>query len=456
MSMAFLERVFGQPGEKGAVIWKNRRFSYAWLRDRIEYWENEIQQNRLEPGVVTAIQSDFSPNAVSLFLSLLRYDCILVPLTPSAPTQTAELSRIAQVETDVYLDSADGVQITRTGREACHPLYTELRLREHPGLVLFSSGSAGIVKAAVHDLFNILSKFETPGRALRTIPFLLYDHIGGVNTMLHVLANGGCLVIVEDRSPDAVLEAVSRCQVEVLPTSPTFLNLILLSEAYQRHDLSSLKLITYGSEPMPESTLQRFNRLFPHIQMKQTYGLSEVGILHSKSRASDSLWVKVGGEGFESRVADGMLEIKAVSAMLGYLNAPSPFTEDGWLQTGDMVERDGDYIKILGRKSDIIIVGGEKVYPAEVESVIAECEKVAEVTVYPERNAILGQIVCAKVQLRGEEAPPFIAQIKQHCRQRLAPFKVPVKVMITSEHQYTARFKKQRSTSKVGPLPDCP
>ena len=273
--------------------------------------------------------------------------------------------------------------------------------------------------------------------------------------MLHVLANGGCLVIVEDRSPDAVLEAVNRFQVEILPTSPTFLNLILLSEAYHRHDLSSLKLITYGTEPMPESTLHRFKRLFPHIQMKQTYGLSEVGILHSSSRASDSLWVKVGGEGFETRIVDGMLEIKAISAMLGYLNAPSPFTEDGWLPTGDMVERDGDYIKILGRKNDIISVGGEKVYPAEVENVIAEFENVAEVTVYPERNAILGQIVCAKVQLRAEEAPPFIAQIKQHCRQRLAPFKVPVKVMITSDHQYTTRFKKQRSPFKVGPLPSC-
>jgi long-chain acyl-CoA synthetase len=73
-----------------------------------------------------------------------------------------------------------------------------------------------------------------------------------------------------------------------------------------------------------------------------------------------------------SRLAsfDGLLEIKAKSAMRGYLNAESPFTPDGWFKTGDAVEVDGEYIKILGRKSELINVGGEKVYPAEVESVI--------------------------------------------------------------------------------------
>ena len=111
--------------------------------------------------------------------------------------------------------------------------------------------------------------------------------------------------------------------------------------------------MTYGTEVMPESTLKQFHELFPKVLLLQTYGLSEVGILRSKSKSSDSLWVKVGGEGFETRVVDGMLEIKAKSAMLGYLNAESPFTEDGWFKTGDAVEVDGEYIRILGRKSEM-------------------------------------------------------------------------------------------------------
>ena len=121
---------------------------------------------------------------------------------------------------------------------------------------------------------------------------------------------------------------------------------------------------------MLESTLVRCQKLFPHVKLQQTYGLSEVGILRSKSKNSDSVWLKVGGDGFQTRIVNNMLQIKAYSAMLGYLNAPSPFTEEGWLETGDLVESDGDYIRILGRQSEIINVGGEKVYPVEVENII--------------------------------------------------------------------------------------
>src|SRR5690606_14521139 len=146
-----------------------------------------------------------------------------------------------------------------------------------------------------------------------------------------------------------------------LPTTQTFLNLTLLGKAWEGLDLSSLQLITYGTEPMPEATLKAVHERFPEVQLLQTYGLSELGILRSKSRSSDSLWVKVGGEGFETRIVDGLLEIKAQSAMLGYLNAPSPFTPDGWFRTGDAVEVDGEWLRILGRKSEMINVGGEKV-----------------------------------------------------------------------------------------------
>jgi acyl-CoA synthetase (AMP-forming)/AMP-acid ligase II len=133
--------------------------------------------------------------------------------------------------------------------------------------------------------------------------------------------------------------------------------------------------------------------------------------------------------------------------MLGYLNAAAPFTADGWFITGDRVETDGDYIRILGRDSEIINVGGEKVYPVEVESVIQELEEVQEVTVYGERNPITGHIVCARIRpYPGRAANPreFSTALKQHCRQRLQRYKVPVKVMISEDAQHNARLKKNR------------
>jgi acyl-CoA synthetase (AMP-forming)/AMP-acid ligase II len=361
--------------------------------------------------------------------------------------QKVEFSEIAQVEITVEVAANEEVRLNRQRKVVTHELLLRLRQMGHPGLILFSSGSTGKSKAAVHDFVPLLEKFQTPRHTMRAITFLLFDHIGGINTLLYNLSNGGCIVTVPDRSPDTVCTAIDKHKVQLLPTSPTFLNLILVSEAYKRHNLDSLETVTYGTEVMPESTLKRFHELFPRTRLLQTYGLSEVGILRSKSKSSDSLWVKVGGEGFETRVVNGMLEIKAKSAMLGYLNAPSPFTEDGWFLTGDAVEVDGEYIKILGRKSELINVGGEKVYPAEVESVLQMMDGVQEVAVRGEPHPMTGQIVTATVRLATTESlPEFRRRMWTFCQDRLARYKIPQKVVITTEAVHSERFKKMRKS----------
>ena len=447
MHIDFLKEIFNQNENKDAIVWRDEAYSYGWLLARLNEWQETIEREKLRQGTVAALEADFSPNSVALFLALIDSGCVVVPLTNSVEAKKTEFLHIAQGELRFAVDQDDEVKLTQLPNSSDHELYLKLKQLKHPGLVLFSSGSTGKSKAAVHDFVSLLEKFRRPRHALRTLTFLLYDHIGGLNTMLYVLSNGGCIVAVQDRSPHAVLGAVEKHKVELLPTSPTFINLILLSEAFKSYDLSSLKTVTYGTEPMPESTLKRFHELFPNIQLLQTYGLSEVGILRSKSKSSDSLWLRVGGEGFETRIVDGILQIKAESAMLGYLNAPSPFTEDGWFDTGDSVEVEGEYIRILGRKSEVINVGGEKVHPAEVESVIQEIANVAEVTVYGEKNPIVGNIVCAKVNLLEEEDhKSFAVRLKRRCRERLQNYKVPLKVLIVDQKQHSERFKKVRKT----------
>ncbi len=434
-----------ESSQREAIIWKDQAYTYSWLRERVLYWQEQIRNREIPHGSVVILEADFSPNAVALFLALIEARCILVPLTRSVEMKKKEFIEIAQGEIQFSIDDFDVTTISVLDNQASHPLYEKIRSLDHPGLILFSSGSTGKSKAALHDLTGLLEKFKTRRFAQRSISFLLYDHIGGVNTMLHILSNGGTLITVQDRSPDAVLDAVEKYQAELLPTSPTFINLILLSEAYKRHDLSSLKTVTYGTEPMPESTLKRFHELFPEIKLQQTYGLSEVGILRSKSLGSDTLWVKIGGEGFETRVVDNILQIRAQSAMLGYLNAPSPFTEDGWFNTGDEVEVDGEYMRILGRRSELINVGGEKVYPAEVESVIQAIPNVEEVSVYGEKNPITGSMVCAMVKLQqSEDEQQAKLRIKQACAANLPRYKVPVRITFTQDEQHSERFKKMR------------
>lgn len=446
MYIDFLLERFASETSRDAIVWRDQVYSYGWMAEAVARWTRSMDEQGVARGAVVSLEADFSPNAVALLLALVERGCILVPLTPSVEAKKAEFRAVAEVESVLEVTPDDRVVHRPTGIIARHELLLRLKRSGHPGLVLFSSGSTGKNKAALHDFAPLLEKFKTPRRSSRTITFLLFDHIGGVNTLLYTLSNAGCVVTVQDRSPESVCSAIQTYRVELLPTSPTFLNLLLLSRAYERYDLSSLQMITYGTEVMPESTLRRLHELFPHVDLLQTYGLSEVGILRSKSKTSDSLWVKVGGEGFQTRVVDGMLEIKAESAMLGYLNHPSPFTDDGWFRTGDAVEVDGEFIRILGRKSELINVGGEKVYPAEVESVLLQMEGVEDAVVTGAPNPITGQMVEARVRLStSEDLPQFRQRMLVFCRDRLARFKVPQKVVLVENQLHSERFKKLRA-----------
>src|SRR5713101_9646898 len=305
--MHFLERlmnVLRANPEKDAVIWQGRAYRYAWLYEAVSRWDAVLEESGVKPGSVVSVGSDFSPDAIGLLLALVRRSCIVVPLTASIEVKKSEFREIAQVETIISLADGETAKVQSTGTRVEHELLLGLRRERHPGLILFSSGSTGRSKAVVHDLVPLLEKFTVPRQTLRTITFLLFDHIGGINTLLYSLSNAGCVITVQERLPDAVCAEIARHKVQLLPTSPTFLNLLLLSEAYRRHDLSSLELVTYGTEVMPASTLKRFHELFPKVRLLQTYGLSEVGILRSTSRSSDSLWVKIGGDGFQTRVVD--------------------------------------------------------------------------------------------------------------------------------------------------------
>jgi acyl-CoA synthetase (AMP-forming)/AMP-acid ligase II len=188
------------------------------------------------------------------------------------------------------------------------------------------------------------------------------------------------------------------------------------------------------------------------VRLSQTYGLSELGILRARSKSSDSLWVRLGGEGIETQVRDGILWVRAASAMLGYLNAESPFDPDGWFNTQDEVVTDGEYFRIRGRRSEIINVGGQKVYPSEVESVLLQVSNVRDAVVLGEPNPLTGQIVVAYLNLK--EAEPLDSvrrRVREACRDRMPAFKIPARIEIVDEAQYSVRFKKTRlARQRVG------
>jgi long-chain acyl-CoA synthetase len=426
-----------------AVATGDSTSTYADVLDAVAMWRQRITDTGVPEGAVVTVEGDYGIGPIAAFIALAAANAIVVPLSPDSASHLDQFIELGEAE--YRLHPASDAAPVATGRRASHEFYTTVRERRAPGLVLFTSGSTGRNKAAVHDLGLLLRKFTARRHRRRTLVFLQLDHIGGVNTLLYTLSNGGAVVAPADRSPGTVAATIERHRVELLPTSPTFLNLLLLSGEHQRHDLSSLELITYGTEAMPESTLRKVGTAFPNAKLQQTYGLTELGILRSQSRGSDSLWVRVGGEGFKTKIIEGRLWVKAESAMLGYLNAPSPFDDEGYFDTGDKVEVDGEWLRILGRESEIINVGGSKVYPAEVEDALLQVEGVTDAAVHGEPHPITGQIVAATVVLDREEAlPAFKVRMRLALRDKVPSFKIPVKVVISTGPVHSSRFKRMR------------
>lgn len=441
----FLQRLLGF-GEQPALIWNGQETSYRELVASVETWRRELESRDLREGDCIAFQGDYSPGTCALLLALMANGNVAVPLASTVSAQREEFLKIAEANAVFSFEGTKMQNFERLPVTSRHSLMQQLRETRHPGLILFSSGSTGKSKASLLDVDRLLEKFKRLRPGQRTLSFLLLDHIGGLNTLLHTLSTGGALVTIHERSADAVCRAIQDHRIHLLPSTPTFLKMLLISEAYHRYDLSSLEMITYGTEPMPTSTLEHLHRVMPKVTLKQTYGLSELGILQTKSKDSGSLLVKVGGEGYETKVVDKILWIRARSAMLGYLNAPSPFDAEGWFNTGDQVEVEGEYMRILGRKSEIINVGGEKVYPAEVESVLLEMENVRDVTVTGKPNAVTGHVVVAKILLDSAEDPMTLRRrVREFCKDRLAPYKIPASVEVVDGKLHSDRFKKTRT-----------
>ena len=425
-----------------AVVDRDGVHAYETLQARIHWWGRYLSDTGVAPHAVVSIESDYSLDCIAALLAVAHHPAVAVPISSDSRTHAEEFLATACVQWRLNPDTAS---IVRSNGNRSHPLYEELTRRGAPGLVLFTSGSTGRSKAAVHDLSRLCGKFLVRRHRYRTLAFLNADHIGGINTLFYTISNGGALVLPQRRNPAYICELIDRYGVQLLPTSPTFLKLLLLAFDPERHQLSSLQLVTYGTEPMPESTLQQLRRLLPQVRLQQTYGLTEVGILRSRSREDGSLWVRIGGDGFDVQVRDGRLWVKADSAMLGYLNAPNPFAPDGYLDTGDEVEVDGEWFKILGRKSEVVNVGGSKVFPAEVEDIILQIPGVDDVLVRGEAHPLTGQIVVAVVKLHQVEAlADFKSRLRQFCGSRLPSFKVPARVLLTDKALHGRRFKKQR------------
>ena len=378
----------------------------------------------VERGQVVALIGDFDSQSVADLLTLIERGAIVVPVTYATRADHEYFFDVAGVQW-----VCESGRLTERRAPQSHHLIEQLRARRNPGLVLFTSGTTGRPKAILHDLEPFLKRYQTPRPSHRTLAFLQFDHIGGINTLLHTMYNSGTIVVPSGRSPAQIMDDCDMFGVEVLPTTPTFLRMLWMSGLIPDGFPDSLRIVTYGTERMDQETLDLLCKNLPEVEFRQTYGMSELGILRVSSHSRDSLLMKIGGEGVELRVEDGILKIRSESCMLGYLNAQSPFDLDGWFDTKDLVEFEGGFLKIVGRVGDIINVGGLKFVPSEVERIALQFGGVRLAKAVGRPNPVSGQHVELLLDVVGDSALFETKLLKDYLAAKLPSHMVPLRIV---------------------------
>lgn len=432
--------------DQTAIIYDGKKYSYNELYIKIKEIENFIK-DKIKSGEVVAILADYSFVSIALFFALYENKNIIAPITSTSQKEIDGKVKESFSTKIINLEN-ENLVITNIKSEASHKIINDLQNSKCAGLILFSSGSTGAPKAMIHNLDTLVDSYgDKKQKQINMLVFLMFDHIGGINTMLNILSMNATMIIPQNRNADDICKLIEEYKIAVLPSSPTFLNLILINRSYEKYDLSSLRMITYGTETMPEGLLNRLKAVFSKVKFLQTFGTSETGIAATSSKSSSSTFMKIDDENLEYKIVDNELWLRSKTQILGYLNrSMESFTNDGWFKTGDLVELDNEgFIKIIGRNKEIINVGGQKVLPSEVESVLLGMDEIEDCLVYGEQNAITGQSVSCDVVLKhGIDDSGFKILVRKFCKDKLDNFKIPTRVNVVQKTEFTERFKKSR------------
>ena len=441
--MSFILEKFKSFNSKNAIVFEDRIYTYEEFIKQIKDYKNILDKHNISSKVVV-ILGDYSFYNLALFFALYENKNIIVPITSNIKKVQDDFIEESFCQTIIKTDEKN-LLIQNLKTTFSHNMIDNLREKNSSGLILFSSGSTGKPKAMVHNLDTLIDSFkDKKEKSMNMLVFLMFDHIGGLNTVFNALCMGACLIIPKIKDAKTICELIEKYKIMVLPSSPTFLNLILISEEYKNYDLSSLRMITYGTETMPQSLLLKLKEVFPKVKFLQTFGTSETGISTTSSKSSNSLFMKLEDINGEYKIVENELWLRSKTQVLGYLNASmDSFTSDGWFKTGDLVEVYGEYIKIIGRAKDVINVGGQKVLPSEIESIILEMEEISDCMVYGEKNAITGQTVVCDVVLN-KNIENIKKRVRVFCKDRLDAYKIPTKVNVVDKTNFSDRFKKIR------------
>lgn len=343
---------------------------------------------------------------------------------------------------------------------------------DDPINIQFTSGTTGFPKGATLTHHNILNNGFFVGEAMQLtpddrlcIPVPLYHCFGMVLGNLACITHGAAMIYpAEVFDPVSVMETMATERCTALHGVPTMFIAILDHPAFPRFDFSSLRTGIMAGAPCPVEVMKRVNQAMHMDQITIAYGMTETSPVSFQSSVADSLERRVSTVGhvhphIEAKVVDaagkvvapgtpGELLTRGYSVMRGYWNDPEHTTEAidaaGWMHTGDLATLDEDgYGNIVGRIKDMVIRGGENVYPREIEEFLYQHPKVQDVQVIGVPDARYGEEICAWIRLReGVAATPD--EILAFCYGQIAHYKIPRYIKFVDTFPMTVTGKVQK------------
>lgn len=314
-------------------------------------------------------------------------------------------------------------------------------------LCLLSSGTSGRPKLVAHDGKLFLKRFSNvQPHCKKVLQFYEWDHVAGLDVALRSYYSRTQLFFPKVRTPHEVLAAIEENGINVLPCTPTFLRLLQIEKTYDRFDLSSLEIISFGSEAMPAKLLVDLKTALPHVEFRQQYGMTEIGGAITQSLSSpdkENIFL----DPKDYKIIEDVLWLKKPPSLLGYLNDNSLEIVDGWMNTNDLAFLNEDQsLRIEGRKSSVINVGGEKVIPAEIEKVLLEIPEIVDCVIKSEPHPILGSVLTAELCLsENMTSREILGVIRKYTSKLLPKWKIPVSVSIVDAINMTQRGKRVNS-----------
>ena len=405
-----------------------------------------------------------------------NYHAILLELTCGADgNRLEELKHVISLDEPTQSGWLSWAELDRLGTTAATDQTTRFSPQtssEEPINIQFTSGTTGAPKGATLSHRNILNNGYFVGETLRLtrrdrlclcVP--LYHCFGLVMGVLGAFTHGACVVLAgEGFDPAVTLDTVAQEKCTVLYGVPTMFVALLEEQSRSARDTTSLRTGIMAGAPCPETVMRDVMYVLGMPEVTICYGMTETSPVSFQSQIDDPVALRVETVGrvhphIEVKVVDpaghvvpcgqpGQLLTRGYSVMLGYWNDPQRTLDaidpDGWMHTGDLATLDGEgYCRIVGRLKDMLIRGGENIYPREIEEFLFTHNDVADVQVFGVPDPRYGEEVCAWIRLKpGHSATP--ESVREWCRGRISHYKVPRYIEFVETFPMTITGKVQK------------